>query len=148
MLTRTPEQIALAEASRLCREIADLCRDAVEQTADPGLQQLMAKLIEEHERVQTSVDERLSALEDLPLTPDPELEGLKKLATRVKKIFRPESAVLLDERIEHENLLLVHLRDALKLELSGPSRTCLEEAERTAQAALLLLSEERTTRSS
>ena len=149
MLMRTPEQIALAETSRLCHEFADLYRDAAELAEKPHLRELMAKLVDEHERVQAAVDERLRALDDGPLSPDPELEGLKKLATRVKKIFAPdENAVLLEEGIEHENQLLAHVRDALKLDLSGPTRACLQDVERTAEAALRLLSQEPTARAS
>jgi hypothetical protein len=33
-LTRTPEQMALTETSRLCQEIMDLSGDALEQTSD------------------------------------------------------------------------------------------------------------------
>jgi hypothetical protein len=145
---RTDEEIALAEASRLCQEFADLYRDAAELAEKPGVRELMAKLVEEHERVRAGIDERLRALDDGPLSPDPELEGLKKLATRVKKMFAPdERAVLLDEGIEHENQLLAHVRDALKLDLSPPTRARLQDAERTAEAALRLLSQERTAHS-
>ncbi len=149
MLMRTPEQIALAETSKLCQEFAELSRDAAELTAEPRVRELMAKLIDEHERVQAAIDERLRALDDGPLSPDPELEGLKKLATRVKKMFAAdESVVLLDEGIAHETQLLSHVREALKLDLSAATRPCLEDAERTASSALHLLSQERATHAS
>ena len=146
MLTRTPEQIALAETSRLCQEMIDMCRDAAEQTSEPRLQQVLVKLIEDHGRLQAAVDERLAALDDLPLSPDPEWEGLKKLATRTKKIFAAdESAVLIDERIDDEKQLLSHVADALKGALSADTRACLQIVQRTAEAALCLLLQARET---
>lgn len=146
MLTRTPDQIALAEASRLCQEFADLCRDAGEQTDDVDLQQLMTRLIEQHERVRVAFDERLRALDDLPLSPDPELEAVKKVVTRLKKMFGQESLVLLEERIEHEEKLLSHFADALETDLTPPTRQCLEEGRRTAEEGMRLLSQEQSGR--
>ena len=146
MLTRTPEQIALNETGRLCQEIIDLCSDAADQTSDSAVKHLMLRLIEEHERLRAMVDGRLRALDDLPLTPDPEWEGLKKIATRTKKIFvTDENTVLLDERIADEEKLLSHISDALKLDLSAATRECLQDAHRTATSALSSLRDERKT---
>ena len=49
MLTRTPEQIALVEASRLCQEFVDLTRDAIEQTSGwPGISGVFTMTPEDH----------------------------------------------------------------------------------------------------
>jgi hypothetical protein len=129
-ITRTPEQMALTETSRLCQEIVDLCRDAVEQRADLAVLQ---QLIEDHRRARVLVDTRLGELDDLPLTPDPDWEALRKLAVRTKKIFASdETAVLLEERIADENKLLTHVADALAGNLDPRTRACLVEVQRIA----------------
>ena len=130
-ITRTREQMALTETSRLCREFVDLCEDAVEQSAD--LRVLLDPLAGEHQRARALVDTRLRELDDLPLTPDPEREALRKLAVRTKKFFAAdETAVLLDERIADEDKLLAHVADALAGELDARTRTCLSEVQRIA----------------
>ena len=144
MLTRTPEQIALTETSRLCQEIIDLCGDAASQTSDSAVQQLLARLIEEHREARAAIDERLRELDDLPLTPDPEWESVKKIATWAKQIFAEDAnAVVLDERIEDEKKLLSRVAEALKLDLGAATRACLQRAQRTATTALASLAEER-----
>lgn len=142
MLTRTPEQMALTETSRLCRQIVDLCRDAADQSDDPRVKAILATLVESHDRTRRAVDERLRALDDLPLTPDPDLELAKKLATRAKQFFvRDDDAVLIEERIEAEQNLLSHLTESLALDLSAPTRACLQDARETVRQALALLEE-------
>lgn len=145
MLTRTPEQMALTETSRLCQEIIDLCRDAADEATDRDVSLLISRLVEQHQQVRRSVDERLAALDDLPLSPDPDLESLRKLAVRAKQFFVSDpNAVLLDERIEDEQKLLSHLAEALGQELPAPTRDCLEQVRVTATDALSALKEERT----
>lgn len=144
MLTRTPEQMALTEISRLCQEIIDLCRDAADEATDRDVSLLMSRLVEQHKRVRSSVDERLSALDDMPLSPDPDLESLKKLAVRAKQFFVSDpNAVLLDERIEDEQKLLSYVAETLEQELPAATRDCLQAVRAAATDALSALSEER-----
>jgi hypothetical protein len=144
MLTRTPEQMALTETSRLCQQIIDLCRDAGDNATDANVSGLMSRLAEQHRRVRRSVDERLSVLDDLPLSPDPDLESLKKLAVRAKQLFVSDpGTVLLDERIEDEQKLLEHVAEALKEDLPAATRDCLEDVRVTATDALSALTAER-----
>lgn len=140
MLTRTPEQMALTETSRLCQQIIDLCGDAADNADDAGVSQLLSRLAEQHRRVRRAVDERLSMLDDMPLSPDPDLESLKKLAVRAKQLFVSDAnAVLLDERIGEEQKLLDHLEEALKQELPAATRDCLEDVRGAATEALSAL---------
>ena len=140
MLTRTPEQMALTDTSRLCQEIIDLCSDAADNADDAGVSQLMSRLAEQHRRVRRAVDERLAILDDMPLSPDPELESLKKLAVRAKQLFASDpGTVLLDERMEDEQKLLDHLEESLKLDLPAATRDCLEDVRMTATNALSAL---------
>lgn len=145
MLTRTPEQMALTETSRLCQEVIDLCRDAAEEATHRDVALLMSGLVERHQRLRRSVDERLAALDDLPLSPDPDLESLKKLAVRAKQLFASDSDIaLLDARIDDEQKLLSHLSEALEQELPTATRECLEEVRVAATDALSALTEERS----
>ena len=145
MLTRTPEQMALTETSRLCQEIVDLCSDAADNADDAEVSQLMSRLAEQHRRVRRAVDERLSILDDMPLTPDPDLESLKKLAVRAKQLFVSDAnAVLIDERIQDEQKLLDHLAESLELDLPAATRECLEDVRITASDALSALTAQRT----
>lgn len=144
MLTRTPEQMALTETSRLCQEIIDLCKDAAGEATDRDVSLLMSRLVKQHRRLRRSVGERLAAVDDMPLSPDPELESLKKLAVRAKQLFVSDpSAVLLDERIEDEEKLLSHVSEALEQELPVATRDCLEEVRVAATEALAALTAER-----
>jgi hypothetical protein len=147
MFTRTPEQIALSETSRVCRQIMHLCADAAEQASDSGVRLLMSSLAETHERLLSSIDARIRATGDLPRSPDPDFEAVKELATRTKKVFASDpDTVLIDERIADEQELLAEIAKALALELSAESQACFQAAQRTARDALQTLHAERELR--
>jgi hypothetical protein len=147
MLTRTPEQIALSETNRLCREIVHLAADAAEQAHDSGVKLVMTELARTHRKLVTALDECIRATGDLPRGSDPDLETVKELATRAKKVFASDGdAVLLDERITAEQELLAYIAESLALELGSELRACLEEAQRTAREALVKLHNERELR--
>lgn len=151
MLTRTPEQIALSETSRLCQQIVDLGADAATQVTDARLKRLLEQLIEVHDAVRSRVDARIRDTGDLPRMPDTDRENLKELATRVKEAFASDPAsVVLDERIADEEALLAHLDDALAqgIDLDPETHACLVEAKRTARQALESLMEARAKHSS
>jgi hypothetical protein len=147
MLTRTPEQIALSETARLCREIVHLSTGAAEQANDSGVKLLLTELAETHRKLLVALDERIRATGDLPRGSDPDLEIVKTLATRLKEVFASDrDTVLLDERIASEQELLAYIAESLGLDLSTESRVCLENAQRTARQALLRLHGERELR--
>ena len=147
MLTRTPEQIALSEASRLCREIVHLSKDAADQASDSGVRLLMGELVEAHRRLLASVDQRIRATGDLPRAPDPELEAVKELATRARKVFASDpDTVLIDERIDGEQALLTQLAEALALDLALETRVQRQAGQRAARDLLQKLHDERERR--
>lgn len=143
-LTRTPAQMALGEAGSQCREIAELCRDAAGEAVEPRVGALLARLAQMHEGLLDGLDRRLRALDDLPLTPDPDRNTLKKIATRAKELFvADDDRLLLDERLDDERALEAHARSALETELDAETRACLEAVRRVAAEALGLLEAER-----
>jgi hypothetical protein len=148
MLTRTPEQVALSEASRLSREIVHLSTDAAEQANDSGVKLLMSRVAEVHRNMLVGIERRIRATGDLPRGTDPELETVKELATRAKKVFASDAdTILLDERIEGEQALLACLAEALSSpDLPPETRSSLEEARGGAREVLRMLHDERELR--
>jgi uncharacterized protein (TIGR02284 family) len=136
MLLRNNLQLALNDVETLLIESADHYGSAAGKASDPELSRLFKELEAERNQLAKELAEHIRALDDLPQTPDPDMESVSDLLTSVKAFFASdERGALIDEREQFEHKIADVVQTALRENLSEDAKVMLGKVlEHTRQA--------------
>lgn len=140
MLLRNNQQLALNNVETLLVQAADHYAASEKKAVDPGLSQLFSGLSEQRSKLAAELADHIRALDDLPQTPDPDMETVGDLLASVKALFSTdERSTLIDDRVQFERKIADAAGAALQEDLPQGAKDLLTRIVADAEAAIAAL---------
>jgi uncharacterized protein (TIGR02284 family) len=140
MLLRNNQQLALNDVETLLVEAADHYAASEKKLKNPELSELFSRLSGQRSTLAAELADHIRAMDDLPQTPDPDMETVGGLLTSVKALFSTdEQSALVDERVQFERKIADAARGALQEDLPQNAKELLTRIVEDAEGAVATL---------